>query len=246
MFAKPQFAVLAFILSLLAALPSQAQPALIQEIPLESIPGSVSLVTTEPILLDSDTGVAGSLTATGSVEAQTDGYYFPDGTLQSTAAFTTGVSANNGLYDNRIVAMTPPLPYTEVCFKGGSVSTDIHSVSEPTSGGACVPGDLGWIIERDDRTATTWEDARVECLVQGMRLPEPFEYIYSCDNSGSFGLNDMADAWKWASNTALPGVGGSSYVGVSVIGNGSCRHGSVSSVARSDGAFETLEFRCLR
>jgi hypothetical protein len=244
--AKTLLTFLTATLCCLPALPTLAQGAEIQEIPFESIPGDVTVVTTEPIILDSDTGVTGNFSSNGSVEAQTEGFYFPDGTLQSTAAFTTGVSANNGLYNNRIVEMTPPLPYTEVCFKSGSVSTDIHSVSEPTTGGSCVPGDLGWIIERDERTAQPWELAKVECLLLGMRLPEAFEYLYSCINSGSFGLNDMTGAWKWASNTATSGVGTTSYVGVSVIGSGSCHHGSVSSVGRSDGGFATLGFRCLR
>ncbi|ETX08737.1 MAG: hypothetical protein ETSY2_03630 [Candidatus Entotheonella gemina] len=52
----------------------------------------------------------------------------------------------------------------------------------------CLPGDIGWIIEADERPMESWEMAKAECLKFGMRLPEPFEFLFSCTNAEGFGL----------------------------------------------------------
>ena len=117
-----------------------------------------------------------------------------------------GVAKTNleGLYHNTIPDMTPRLAYAEFCIKGGALVSEPKRAGEPTSGGKCLPGDLGWIIERDRRDATSLAQARLECLFDQMRLPEPFEWAHSCSGALDAGLNDMPNQWEWASNSAFP------------------------------------------
>lgn len=222
----------------------------IQTISFETIPSEVSLVGGPGITLDGETVVTQDLAVQGVVESTTGGMRFPDGTLQITAA--TGICGSNeraGLYDNRIPDVTPPEPYSEVCFKSGSVLSDVHTISESTAGGSCVPGDLGWIIERDQRTAAAWDAARVECLLIGMRLPEPFEWRISCVDAPTFGLNDMTGDWEWASNVALPirspTGSASAGVGASTFGSVNCASGSNSWIGNSVHANNQHSFRCV-
>lgn len=152
--------------------------------------------------------VSGGITANGQVESQAGGFVFPDGTVQTTAAMHSlsapafgSLTANIGLYENRILDVSPPLAFSEVCFKNTVVMTDVHEVGEPTAGGNCVPGDIGWIIERDSRGSAHWNTAKGICLRDGMRLPEPFEIFWSTEQNASVQLNDRSMA-GWASNTA--------------------------------------------
>jgi len=82
---------------------------------------------------------------------------------------------------------------------------DVHLVSEPTAGGNCDVGDVGWIIEREEREAKTWVDAKADCLMDQMRLAEPFEWGYSCNNLVELELlNMVSDVPEWASNAVFP------------------------------------------
>ncbi len=156
------------------------------------------------------------------------------------------ITPNAGQYSNRIADVTPPLPFTEVCIKGGSVLVDQHLVSESTrTGPNCDPGDTGWILEQNERSAgISWELAKMECLKDGMRLPEPFEFKYSCVNAASFGLNDMEGNWEWASNSA---AGPEGRIAATILGRVNCNSGSTGSVANgvtnSDGQHG---FRCAK
>lgn len=157
------------------------------------------------------------------------------------------MTANSGMYSNRIVLMTPPAAYTEVCFKSGTTSYDAHSVSESTSGGNCVPGDIGYLIEKAERTANYWELAKQTCLQYGMRLPEPFEWKLACKNAATWSLSTMTDNWEWESNFALPLYNGSSVgVGVAVAGNGGCQYATWGWVGYSTGIETSYVFRCVR
>jgi hypothetical protein len=175
------------------------------------------------------------------------GFAFPDGSVQRTASGLIGGSANAGLYDNRIVLMTPPLPFSEICFRNGSILGDVHVSSESTAGGNCNPGDVGWVVERNERTAANWEDARVACLLEGMRLPETFEWLVSCNNANAFGLNAMTSGWEWGSNGAIPiWVNMTAGPAVLIFGGSSCNSGTYGWAARSTGSAESFSFRCLR
>ncbi len=239
------------LMTALPTLPAAAQEegggTMIQNIPFETLPAGVDLVGPGGITLDGPTAVTGSLTVAGILESTIGGILFPDGTVQTTAATTSGAqTANSGLYNNRIPDFTPPQPYSEICFKAGSVQSDIHAISESPAGGLCEPGDLGWIIERDERTAATWEAARVQCLLQGMRLPEPFEWRVSCVDAATFGLNDMTGNAEWASNAAIPLVTTSSVgIGATIFGFSTCSSASFSWVGRGTPSSESEAYRCL-
>lgn len=224
-----------------------AQESPITEIPFETVPENTTLQGTGGIILDSNVLVSQDLMVDGSVQVASGGYEFPDGSLQTTAAVQViGGSANAGLYDNRIVEMVPPLPFSEICIKNGQVFGDIHVGSESTSGGNCGPGDIGFVIERNQRAAVNWEDARLNCRLASLRLPEPFEFLYSCNNAGTFGLNNMTGDWEWASNGVIPLVGSVAAVVASALGEINCNSGSFGWVATNNEAPSSFTYRCVR
>lgn len=199
------------------------------------------------IELQGDTEVSGTLTATGVIGSDI-GVRFPDSTLQSTAAAGASTTANQGQYSNTIADFTPPNAYTEICIKAGMVAFDIHAASESTQSGNCLPGDVGWIIERFEREAgaqVTWYSARLECLKNGMRLPESFEWRVTCDDSATFAVSDMEDLWEWTSNGVEGEIaGGTTVLTAMVMGNGSCSHGAVGTASNEQGVSTTWEYRC--
>lgn len=132
-----------------------------------------------------------------------------------------GTTANQGMYSNQIPNMTPPAAYTEVCFKGGTTQYDAHASSESTAGGNCVPGDTGYVIEKDERTTNNWTLARQTCLQYGMRLPEPFEWKLSCKNAATWSLSNMTGNYEWASNSTFANLNGANYYGVVSLTAGS-------------------------
>ena len=250
---KAVFAAVLGITILLAGT-SSAQDE-ISEISFDSIPeGHVLNGGDAAIELQSDTNVIGAVNATGQVASDV-GFKFPDGTVQTTATFGSaepniGLTANQGLYNNRIANFTPPNAYTEICIKGGAVAVDIHAVSEPTTGGNCLPSDVGWIIERFEReggATITWPAAKLDCLKDGMRLPEAFEWSIACINAITYGLNDMEDDWEWASNETEANSGGAalSLVTAPVMGLGSCTHGIQGTIANASGDSAIHEYRCV-
>ena len=246
---KNIFPIAVFVLGIVLAGSSSAQNE-ISEVSFDSIPGGTRFSGGDAIDLQADTNVEGSVTATGQIQAA-GGFRFPDSTVQTTAAVGIGTTANIGLYGNTIADFTPPNAYTEICIKGGDVLSDIHAVSEPTTAGNCVPGDLGWVIERFERdagTQVTWYTARLECLKDGMRLPEPFEWRVACDDAATFAINDMEDSWEWSSNSVEGDLtaGSGAFVSAVIMGNGSCAHGSQGSASSGTGSSTPHEYRCVR
>lgn len=158
-------------------------------------------------------------------------------------------SANSGgKYNNPIPNIELTQAFTEICFGNGQVRTDQHPEGGATPGGHCRPGDTGWIIEQNQREGISrWVDAKVECLTVGMRLPEPFEYLYSCENSAEFGLSDMIGEFEWASNDTLPYFetdNTDNGLLAFVIGRTACADGRASTAIRDDEIQRELEFRC--
>ncbi|MCG8460420.1 MAG: hypothetical protein MI919_29415 [Holophagales bacterium] len=226
----------------------------ISGIPFDSIPPNTSLVSTGGISLEGDTEVSGKLTTTGEVETG-GGVRFLDGTLQTSAAASSAalqsLTANGGLYGNTIADFSPAEAFTEVCFKAGAMQFDIHAAGESTAGGNCVAGDTGWIIERFERdlgAAADWTTARANCLMAGMRLPEPFEIQLSCDNSATLAINDLVDDQEWATNEASTMLtdGGSLGLIATVLSTGSCDSFSLEWVGRNPILRETAQYRCVR
>ena len=160
------------------------------------------------------------------------------------------LTANGGMYSNRIILMTPPAAYTEVCFKNGTTTYDIHAASASTSGGNCVPGDIGYVIEKNERTASSWKLAKQTCLQNGMRLTEPFEWGLACTNAATWSLTAMTGNWEWASNFSLPFIvyDGIYYngVGSAIFGGTSCSYAGFDAVGNYYGNEASYVFRCAR
>ena len=169
-----------------------------------------------------------------------------------------GISSWGNSNFNRIRQVTLPQPYTEVCFKDGKTLVDIHEGGESTGGGSCVPEDIGFIIERNERKlpkrglkgvkathGVIWAQARQICLQDGMRLPEPFHWQISCYNDKAWGLSNMDHNWEWASNISYPMfIDGNSGMGVIVFGEAGCDDGSPLLTSYRSGQSEEAFFRC--
>lgn len=228
------------------------------ELSFDIVPGNYRFVSqSEPILLQGTVEVSQDLGVDGTVESENGGFRFPDGSLQTTAAIDGAsmgtLSPNIGLYSNRIPDLSHSASYVEVCFKGGAILNDQHLGGGATSGGNCLPGDVGWIIETGERSARTWEMAKAHCLAYGLRLPEPFEFKYCCKEAGPLGMADMTDAWEWAGNTAMlvtHNAGGCVYdrhgLAAPLFGSGGCNFSVIGWVAVNNGEESSYPFRCAR
>ncbi len=221
-----------------------------EQIPFDSVPPGIGFVSSDQILLDSDVSASGEV-------ASDVGFRFPDGTFQATAAapaapapVAQSLTTNAGLYSNQIADIVPPEPYVEICFKNRDVFMDIHAGSEGTAGGNCLPGDTGWILERLEREAgalTPWTTARAQCLMDGMRLPEPFEWQFGCNNAALLELSEMTDDWEWASNQTQPLLtSGLPSSASTLFGNGGCSMASIGVQGRTDAAVTDVVYRCAR
>ncbi len=168
--------------------------------------------------------------------------------INSTLTSDGGMTANSGMYNNRIISMNPPAAYTEVCFKSGSTYYDARSAGVATGGGNCSVGDIGFVIETNERSANTWELARQACTQINMRFPELFEWKLSCKNAATWSLSTMTTNDEWTSNTAstvyIPG----SYAGVAtmVSGAGSCLRTSIYWINQNTATEGSANFRCVR
>lgn len=114
----------------------------------------------------------------------------------STASGKTG-------YFNQIpsTSFIPPYAYTEVCFKSGSVQHDIHTVSESTAGGNCLPGDIGFIAEKAQRSGRrSWAGSVAHCVANGMRLGTEFEFAYVAENYSTLSIT-MPATWDGSTGT---------------------------------------------
>lgn len=239
-----------FLVALSLAPPAHTQDP-VSEISFDTIPAQVTLDGGGGLIgVEGDTLVSGSLAASGLITTGA-GLRFPDATVQTTAARGCATTADQGLYSNTIAAISPSLAYSEVCFKSGGFQFDVHMGGESTEGGNCVPGDTGFVIEKTEReggTFASWPEARTACLLDGMRLLEPFEWQFACDNAGPLELESMAgEEWEWASNTATPIVYEIFVETVPAFGNGpSCASLVRGQVANGNGGQDNFEVRCGR
>jgi hypothetical protein len=110
-------------------------------------------------------------------------------------------------------------------------------------------GVLGYCIEKEEREAAIWVEAKQDCAEDGKRLPEPADFQYACKNPPT-GLTDMNDDWEWASNTPFVKIyeGGLQALDAIVMGSGTCINGSVGVFAQTGaGGFEqSFVYRCVR
>jgi hypothetical protein len=196
-----------------------------------------------------------AFTAAGIIHSTDGGFQFPDGTIQVSAATNAAasqeliaavrrLSVNQGLYDNRVPDLTHNRSSVEICFKAGALDFDENDAGIGTAGGDCEPGDVGWIIERDERPESVWTDAKAACLMVGMRLPEVFEYQLTCHNAVVLGIIDMQDDYEWVSNTAQIDTVDLTEVTSAVLGLDGCNQGGGGALARPDGFQNNFNFRC--
>ena len=157
------------------------------------------------------------------------------------------MTANSGMYENKIIAINPPAAYTEICFKNGATYYDIHAAGAATGGGNCSVGDTGYIIEDAVRSAAYFTTAKQVCTENNMRLPEPYEWQLACMNASTWGLSSMGTQWEWASNFTLPMYNSSYYgVGAAVFGTSGCYYAGWYWLGDNSGYQFSASYRCAR
>lgn len=217
-----------------------------------AIAGSILAGTSaiaDDIVHRGDVKIGRSLGANGFIGSDS-GFLFPDGTLQVTASASAqavgSLSVNLGIYHNKIADITQSEGFVEICFKNSSFEFDSHPFGGSSIGGNCDPGDVGWIIETEERGNGSWTLAKASCLMSGRRLPEPFEFQFTCLNAGILGVEEMTDGLgEWASNQSFVGfVGAASGAVTVVMGDNSCDFGSISAIARNIVPTDSNEYRC--
>ena len=118
--------------------------------------------------------------------------------------------------------------------------------SSPTTGSA------GLCIEKNQRSATTWEEARNACARDKKRLPEPAEFMMICRYASSFsGLTNMLGDLEWASNfytLGTPDTAGFQGVVAPVMGDTNCVRAVFALVATNaaGGGGDQAPYRCVR
>ena len=158
--------------------------------------------------------------------------------------------AHGVFLDNKIPSLKHALAFVEICYdyESGSLKKDEHPAGGPTDeeGGSCHPGDVGIVVEKDERKALTWPEAANNCLASGMRLPTAEEWQILCLNEEEWGLDDMTGNWEWASKGQFPMfLGGRAGMAVTLYGDKDCVTASFSFVASFDGGeLGEASYRC--
>ena len=157
---------------------------------------------------------------------------------------------------NYVKNISPPLDYIVVCFKDGQTFSYQSKGGIPVGqeeNNICNVGDIGFIIEKNVRNASTWAEAMMTCRQHGMRLPSEFEWQISCFYQDRWFVNDMKKNPEWASNTTFPIIHHGNWGTAAIImggkeDDGGCEVGSwnftsyVSKLA-TDKSFQQ-HFRC--
>ena len=103
------------------------------------------------------------------------------------------------------------------------------------------------MILRDEIGPVAWEEAMAGCQRRGMRLPEPFEFLVSCNSAADFGLNGMKDNEEWASNTPTSIYTGSAfYLAVPGMGNTACARSDLAVVGSSGVGVDARATPCVK
>ena len=106
---------------------------------------------------------------------------------------------------------------------------------------------VGFCMDIDDRSEKHWYHAFMDCIDEGKRLPEYWEYKHACENDGALGLNSMANQ-AFMSNFPLRMdhnyiSSGTSfdYLGILIHKVGSCQESKIESTN-----FFYSRYRCVR
>ncbi len=208
--------------------------------------GLVVATNVSGVALDVDNNrIANLANPVNAQDAATKSYVDAASSGGSDAA--NSMTANSGMYENKIIAMNPPAAYTEICFKNGATYYDIHAAGAATGGGNCSVGDTGYIIEDAVRSAAYFTTAKQVCTENNMRLPEPYEWQLACMNASTWGLSSMGTQWEWASNFTLPMYNGSyGGVGAAVFGGSGCGYAGWYWLGGNGGGQDSNFYRCAR
>ncbi len=207
-----------------------------------TITGNTSILGTLDMNNDSITNLANPVNAQ---DAATKSYV--DAASSGGSDASNSMTANSGMYENKIIAMNPPAAYTEICFKNGATYYDIHAAGAATGGGNCSVGDTGYIIEDAVRSTAYFTTAKQVCTENNMRLPEPYEWQLACMNASTWGLSSMGTQWEWASNFTLPMYYSSSIgVGAAVFGTSGCGYADWAWLGNNIGNQYSGNYRCAR
>ncbi len=108
---------------------------------------------------------------------------------------------------------------------------------------------LGYCIEKNERPAQQWEQARITCLQQLKRLPEVAEFQVACDSAATLGLNNMTNGLEWTSNFLISTHDfNTTAQAVMTSGDNDCNDGSTGRVSNSGTGqpVSSLKFRCVK
>jgi hypothetical protein len=110
---------------------------------------------------------------------------------------------------------------------------------------------VGFCMERNERSSSSFRDAQRTCLALGKRLPEPVEWNASCHSSVELGLNDMIGNREFVSNFAIlysAETSGNFYTGIAVPVSGEthCNKAEESWIACEHELGQQAYFRCVR
>ena len=123
-----------------------------------------------------------------------------DGALGASPAPGPGPGDHPGLYDNRIANTRLDLPFIEICWRAGEIAGDNHIGGGKTAGGACNPGDAGFLITQESVGDLSWAEAKMTCATYGMRLPEITELNAAACWAPTLGITSPKTEWGWAGN----------------------------------------------
>ncbi len=142
--------------------------------------------------------------------------------------------------------------WTQQAEKSGLFSPHVNNCDSSTEVFIAVDAGstLGYCIEKNERSAAIWVNAKATCASVGKRLPEPAEFSYACKNPPG-GLSNMTGNGEWVSNNAIPlyGASAADYIAVPHMGYDGCARGGYGAVATNfhpNGSEDSLAFRCVR
>ena len=160
--------------------------------------------------------------------------------LLSSVAFAQGLGSD--MWNQQMSKDNLFLPHRDFCDTTTEAFIQAGSVSN-----------RGFCIEKTERTAQRWFDARQTCSGLGKRLPELTEYQYACVHGS--GLSDLTEDYEWATNFAFHNATTFSSTSINqlqvvVAGYPTCYQAAGDAVAADGGSSSlsnnTRPYRCVR
>src|SRR5690606_24932673 len=106
--------------------------------------------------------------------------------------------------------------------------------------------DQGFCIETTARVASSWAEAKTNCLSLGKRLPREFEWIITCSKRHELGINSFNNSWEWISNYHLESQPDSYHLVASMPFSGECATESLFIPLSASDSGHNLSYRCAK